>query len=381
MEKKRVLIIDSSPIYFREVESLLSHAGYEAHVIHEFHHLVGMASMFMPDAIVLEWTIAKKDNGLLMKQLHQTVALEQTPIILTMDEAEFSSELQRVSETGAADFVQRDRISGEILVRIEMALKSHQFKENLTLCSKTKSRLLAVVSHDLRSPLTSFQCLLQHMNLMEDHELDIARIRRLMLDVEEEFSATIAMANNLLFWAVDQEDGICYEGQDCELVAVLQQLLKVYALQACDKDIRLILSAPEKLVVRLDPNLFSFIARNLLSNAIKFSKRGAKVQLTVAGDDGHIIFSVTDYGPGIEKEKLSALFQRIETTKSVADTYGEKGTGLGLAVSYDFARKLGGKLEVSSQFGKGSTFSLTLPVAKAGKEQQHLSDDRSYSIG
>jgi signal transduction histidine kinase len=100
---------------------------------------------------------------------------------------------------------------------------------------------------------------------------------------------------------------------------------------------------------------------NLISNAVKFSQPGTTVEVSAAADDGGVLISVRDEGPGIPEAEQAKLFQPFGRT-SVRSTAGERSTGLGLAISRKIVEGHGGRIWVQSHVGLGSVFLFTLPT-------------------
>ena len=205
----------------------------------------------------------------------------------------------------------------------------------------------------------------------------MSQVYRHITSVEDEFNRVVQMANGLLHWAMDQENAIHCESEVCQLSDLLWQTIKVYCLQASQKNIKIDLQMAEHIKVFSDPNILCFIIRNLLSNAIKFSPEHGDIQITVTTEDNQVNIAVSDSGPGIRQEGLQELFDRIDVSKSTRGSCGERGTGLGLTVAHDFAKKIGGKLSVKSVVGEGSTFILQLPVMAT---ENHLQNTAVYKL-
>jgi hypothetical protein len=111
----------------------------------------------------------------------------------------------------------------------------------------------------------------------------------------------------------------------------------------------------------MDPNRIDQVINNLITNAIKFSKSGSRIVLRAVLLKDVVAISVTDQGPGIPREEISKMFQYFGRT-NVLPSAGEKSTGLGLAIAKRMVEAHGGKIDVESQPGKGSTFTFTLPL-------------------
>jgi hypothetical protein len=113
--------------------------------------------------------------------------------------------------------------------------------------------------------------------------------------------------------------------------------------------------------VQLDSLKIKRILSNLISNAIKFSKRGTAIRFEVAEEDRRLVFSISDQGQGIRQEDLPLLFKEFGKT-STRPTEGESSTGLGLAIASEIVAKLGGRITVESEYGRGSTFKFWIPL-------------------
>ena len=114
-------------------------------------------------------------------------------------------------------------------------------------------------------------------------------------------------------------------------------------------------------MVTADNDMLKTVVRNFMSNAIKFSPEGGSVEIMLHTEGDYAKVSVRDHGVGIEPERLSSIFNKGETTYG---TGGEEGSGLGLQLCLDFARKNGGDCMVESTLGEGSTFSVLVPLKK-----------------
>jgi len=112
--------------------------------------------------------------------------------------------------------------------------------------------------------------------------------------------------------------------------------------------------------------MVNFVVRNLMNNAIKFSYQNSKIEISQELKDDLYVFTIQDYGIGMNRETLEKLF-KIESTHPISGTANEKGTGLGLIICKEFVERNGGSIWVESKEGKGSSFHFNLPV-NDGKE-------------
>jgi two-component system sensor histidine kinase/response regulator len=128
------------------------------------------------------------------------------------------------------------------------------------------------------------------------------------------------------------------------------------------KHIKLDYQAPtEPMLVNADNDMLKTVIRNFLSNAIKFSPEESTIEIMMSKDGEYAKVSVRDHGVGIAADRIDTIFHKGETTYG---TGGEEGSGLGLQLCQDFARKNGGDCMVESVEGEGSTFSILIPLKK-----------------
>jgi signal transduction histidine kinase len=144
-----------------------------------------------------------------------------------------------------------------------------------------------------------------------------------------------------------------------DLNKVLEENLALFHASARQKNIQLDIQSVPDLKICADESQLRFVLRNLTANALKFTKPEGTVRIVTTLEKEEVIISVVDNGVGISAEVIEKIF-RIDAKHSTIGTAGEKGTGLGLVLCKEFVEKNGGRIEVSSESGKGSTFSIYL---------------------
>jgi signal transduction histidine kinase len=226
--------------------------------------------------------------------------------------------------------------------------------------NKTKDRLFAIISHDLRSPINSMKGML---NLMYGE--DITREEFLKFSKEAKHSVEHAhfMLNNLLNWARFQMQGMTTTPESIDLNPIVSENIALFSETSKKKSIMVVNEITSESRVFADPNHINLVIRNLLSNALKFTECGGKVTFRASNIQGQCEISIADSGVGIAKDKLQDLFD-IKPDKGQVGTEGEKGTGLGLPLCKDFIEKNNGEINVESMPGKGTTFFVKLPIGK-----------------
>ena len=225
---------------------------------------------------------------------------------------------------------------------------------------KLRDRLFAVVSHDLRGPVSYFVGL----SKIGDHLLenrDFEGLKNMMSHLETSSSQVSALLDNLLNWASQELKEIPYNPEQIDVNALVQQLMTIFEPMGRAKSIELVNAVTEEVTIWADLNCTSTIFRNLIQNAIKFTQEG-RVSISTSQSGEFVGIKVADTGIGIESDKLKDLFQFTEDRVSYG-TAGEKGVGLGLRLVHEFTKINQGNLEVESEKGKGTAFTVFLPIS------------------
>ena len=240
--------------------------------------------------------------------------------------------------------------------RREINAELESQRKRLEELNRVKEKMLAVISHDLRSPMTSMQGLLY---LLRENDLSREEISEMAAKLEVSLKHNINMMDNMLVWAREQMSGLELDPEKVNAHGVAANVIDNNELQADDKGIRLLNRVPEDLTVEADKNLLELILRNLISNSIKFSREGDEVivQAEATAND-RVVFRVSDTGIGIPEEKQEKLFSMNGGSRE--GTGNEKGSGLGLKLCREFVEKQGGEIDFETAEGEGTTFTFSL---------------------
>jgi len=234
-------------------------------------------------------------------------------------------------------------------------------RDELSILNATKDKFFSIIAHDLKNP---FHSVIGFADLIKKRlrEGDSDRIEEYVDLIGESSKSAYQLLENLLQWARAQTNRISFSPEPVEIAALINEIIGVQKFQAEQKGISITNSAAAGHRVLVDKNMIETVFRNLIGNAIKFSSNGGNVICTSTKAGNFLEISVIDSGIGIQQGKLKNLFN-LEHVESTAGTEGETGTGLGLILCNEFTRKNGGKIEALSTPGKGSTFTVKLPIA------------------
>ncbi len=270
-----------------------------------------------------------------------------------------------------------DSLEEKVAVRTTELEASKELAEtesaNAKKANLAKDRFLANISHELRTPLNSILGYAQIMLTSPGSPEDTLKLRI----IKQSGTHLLTLINDILDFSKAQVNKLELNLQPLLLPTMLEDTLGMLKIEASEKGIDLVLKTEGKLpaYIKADNKRLQQVLLNLLSNAVKFTETGSVI-LKVSHRGGieastsrTLRFSVIDTGIGIEKESLSKIFKPFEQG---GDQFTKaRGTGLGLAISREIIELMGGKLLVSSQLGRGSTFwfEVTFDVLKITPEQ------------
>jgi signal transduction histidine kinase len=232
--------------------------------------------------------------------------------------------------------------------------------ERLREADRLKDEFVALISHDLRTPLTSIT---GYVELALEEELS-DDVRGFLQVVERNSERLLVLVNDLLFVARLQAGELTLEPDDLDVAEVVRDAVRAFEPRAAAKLITLNCVLDAVPAVHADRGRVQQVLDNLVSNALKFTPEGGAVHVSLAERDGFVRLEVTDSGIGISPDDQRRLFQRFFRAES-AVARQLPGTGLGLYISRVITEAHHGSLSVRSELGRGSTFRLELPVAHA----------------
>jgi PAS domain S-box-containing protein len=266
------------------------------------------------------------------------------------------------------------KLQSEVEERERVQRELRNAKDIADSANRAKSAFLANMSHELRTPLNA---VIGFSELLEQE------IFGTLTDKQRAYVGNVLISGRHLLQLVNDILDISKVEAGrmdlaCELTpigGIIDVVKGVIQAVANKKGINLEVSAPATLPeLYLDPGRVKQVLYNLLSNAIKFTPRGGSVRLTTCFDEQQVTVMVTDTGVGIAAENLPRLFREFEQIP-LAGGVRPEGTGLGLALTKRLVELHGGEVHVVSEVGKGSTFSVKLPLRQPGSPGPSLRPD------
>jgi signal transduction histidine kinase len=309
------------------------------------------------------WVLAAKTNHGLT-QLCEEFALisnEQTNALRAA--LKEKADLSRTARE--ADEDRYDEISELNNELVAMQRELNRKNAQLRRLNDQKNELLGMAAHDLRNPL---HAILSYSDfLIEDLSDTLSEEHLEFLSIIQSSSEFMAgLVNDLLDVAKIESGKLQLNEEPIDLRDLVERVVSVMRPLAGSKEIEFRPSVEDVPTMRLDRAKIEQVLNNLLSNAVKYSPAGTTVDVRLHQEDSQAVLEVEDRGQGIPEEEREALFQPFQTT-SVRGTAGEKSTGLGLVITKRIVEGHGGRIEVESEVGEGSTFRVRLPVEEGSQ--------------
>jgi signal transduction histidine kinase len=232
--------------------------------------------------------------------------------------------------------------------------------ENL---NQKKNEFLRIASHDLRNPLT---VIYSFAELLIDNKLDLEekKIREFLEIILKSSKFSLGLLNELLDYSAIESGKVGLKTSVQNFQDLLKENVEMHKLFGSKKNIAVQFGHVANIpLVEFDRNKIEQVLNNLLSNALKYSNCGTTITIGQTENNGFVVISVTDEGPGISPDDMKRLFKPFQKG-SARTTAGETSTGLGLAITKNIIEAHGGDIWVESQLGKGSTFYFKIPVSQ-----------------
>ena len=302
--------------------------------------------------------------------------------VLQMSEQELRVQEEELRQMNA-ELIERNTAID--VARKELTVKAKELKSN----SDYKSEFLANMSHELRTPLNSVLILARLLAENKQHNLTIKQVEHANI-IHKSGTDLLELINDILDLSKIEAGKIELLFEPTSTASIIEDMNQLFSVVADEKNINLSTQIGRDVPAAIwtDRQRLGQIIKNILSNAFKFTPRGGSVDLSLtlsdriiesSGDTLSIIqpvldISVTDTGIGISSEKQQIIFDAFQQVDgSISRKFG--GTGLGLSISKELVRRLGGEFNLRSEIGKGSTFTIYLPLtALPSDEQSRLID-------
>ena len=365
----KILIVDDVVSNVLLLKILLTNEKFQVCTANCGNMCIEQAKAEKPDLILLDVMmpdISGFDTAVILKKDPTTADI---PIIF-LTALNNPSDLVHGFQVGANDFLTKPFNKEELVVRVmhQIALVAakrliQKQNEELRATISNRDKMYSVIAHDLRSPMASIRMVLNLVVSAVSPDVVGPELFELLDKANKESEDVHDLLDNLLKWTKSQTGRLNVVLQDLDLNDIVPGVVDIFQMIALTKKISLDYHGTDSpVVVCADNDMLKTVIRNFMSNAIKFSPEGSTIEILMNVEGDFAKVSVRDHGVGIAPDRIDNIFHKGETTYG---TGGEEGSGLGLQLCADFARKIGGDVMVESVLGEGSTFSVLVPLKKA----------------
>jgi len=374
-----VLIVDNDVAVIRVLMGILNQ-DYIVYAERDSRNCIDVVKRLRPDLILLDILMPEIDGYEVLETLKEDNDSKDIPVIFVTGLTESENEVKGLA-LGAADYINKPFNAPVVKMRVKSQMKivnqmrkiqslkeaeeiERQRKlEILEESNKAKSRFLARMSHEIRTPMNAIismaELALRSDKLSTTHEH--------VFTVKQAGTSLLAIINDILDISKIESGKFELTPHDYLFSSLLDDVVSIIRMQTIESHLRFIVNVDINIPDSLygDEVRIRQVLLNLLSNAVKFTDSGGLVALRIRGEMGsenivNMTIDVEDSGIGIKKDDMRSLFgeyTQLDREKSNA----VEGTGLGLAISKHIVETMGGDIQVRSDYGKGSTFTVTFP--------------------
>lgn len=326
----------------------------------DFNPAFGMHANF-PEKIIVATEAEKIFKSRI--DILELISIGQANII----ESEFvSDEGMKISQVEAIPLLDRKSVSNGLVLLFEDVTEQKSTNEKLKnqavelkQLNDLKDKYFSIISHDLKGPIFGIKELIHMTNsgIIPQEEF-----MEMLPEVSKNMEQVALLLENLLAWSSSQlKGGEIVQVQEFDIHKILSQQKDILERIASEKKIKILIDPQAKSYAMADKNMIELVVRNLINNTIKFSDLGSKIKISTQDESGFVKICIEDSGKGISDINLIKISSGISFTTTGQNN--ESGTGLGLVLIKDYVQKNNGQLEIISEEGKGSKFSVKLPTA------------------
>lgn len=363
--KNSVLIVDDNKENIKVLGLALKEKNYNLIIAYNGVNALEILDITPIDLVLLDVMMPEMDGFEVCSRMKANPKTKDIPVIFITALTELDN-IVRGFEVGGVDYITKPFKSNEMYARVQsqLEIRNQRMKlEEQTLELKetieTRDKLYSLIAHDLRSPLANIKSILIALS---NQDIDEASFKELVVSLQKTTNETFDLLENLLLWSRNKLSKLTPQKTIFSINNVISETVEILRFAAVQKKITLETSLGEPFDFNADKNMISAVIRNLGSNAVKFTPSGGIIRIESRLNGNNLEISVADNGVGISQVNIQNLFGK-NGYFSTFGTNNEKGSGLGLKLVWDFVHYHNGNINVESEEGKGSTFSVSLPVS------------------
>ncbi|HEX9100316.1 MAG TPA: HAMP domain-containing sensor histidine kinase [Candidatus Dormibacteraeota bacterium] len=359
----RILIVDDSEDDIEMLQRILAGKDTVIRGLRDSAEAEHVFAEFEPDLVLLDLHMPQPDGLEILRRLRDLRSrLGFLPVVvLTGDIGQVAR--NNALDLGADDFLTKPLDRQEVVLRVRNLLSTRRLHVELARAYRHKSDFLASMSHELRTQLSSIIGFSELLMYDETSKFTEAKRQEFLAQINSSGRYLMGLTSDILDLSKVEAGQVVLRIEDAVVADVLRGVVSTMEPLAAKKAIRLEADGVAAGLVPADVGKLNQMLLNLVSNAIKFTPEGGRVTIGAQRLADAVEISVSDSGIGIAVSDREHLFEEFRQLDSATDKHG---TGLGLALTKRFVELHGGHIRLASELGKGSVFTLTLPLARNG---------------
>ena len=373
IKKYTILVVDDSLTVLKSIKEMLSsNPQYNLLFGSSAHEAMRLSGNHKIDLILMDYQMPEMDGFKTASIFSKNKRTSEIPIIIMTAFDPSKDRMNLGLEHGAIDYILKPFTKREIETYLglyirfierekEINKKLSDKNNELNKLNKEKNKFFIILSHDLISPFSGTNSMIEMMDENFD-DFDNEEIKNALGVLRKSSNKTFALLRNMLDWVKTQINKFEFEPNEIDLSEIVSEVIDLFEHTLAEKDIIIANLFPNKLLAFSDENIIRTIIRNLISNAIKFSHPDSLITLTYEKEDSKILLKVIDQGVGISEDRINKIFN-IAYLSSKPGTNNETGNGMGLLLCKEFAEMQKGDLIVESKLKKGTTVILEIPIS------------------
>ena len=373
IRKNSVLVVDDEDTNILILTKILR-SEYTIYAAKDGQNAIEAAENYLPDIILLDIIMPKMDGYEVIAALKNSEKTKNIPVIFITGLSKTGNEEKGLA-LGAVDYIIKPFSSAVVKLRIKNQIKIlEQRKTEIALwqanaASKAKSNFLAKMSHEIRTPMNA----IIGMAELALRENEPAVIKEHILTVKQAGVNLLSIVNDILDFSKIERGKVEINEAEYSVSSLVNDVVNIIRMRAIDSQIQFAVNIDSSIPGTLfgDETRIRQALLNTLNNAVKYTEKG-HVSFTLLKEDTdensiNLIMKVTDSGRGIKQDDIGKLFDDF-TQFDVEKNRGKEGVGLGLAITNNIVNAMGGKINVQSEYGQGSTFTISIPQKYNARE-------------